>query len=232
MVKLFTQYGSNRGLPPIDIPHVTPTTTKWNESIPLYVISINPIRQRRFTQRLRGNKAHIWVGTNGQSMDVNQLRASGRLATWRLSRGQIGCFDSHVRLWEKVVSDKTPYTIICEDDVNLIGNQDQMAYLNTLLDEVQTTNFDVLFLSWFRPDGGRPFTKHTRSQWTFCQLWSYVITLDGAKRLLASDVIRHIRDPVDVAMWQAHSRGTIKSIVAYPPLCLTVGESSSTRRIR
>ena len=88
--------------------------------------------------------------------------------------------------------------------------------------------FELLFLSWFRPDGGNQVTSHTRNQHTFCQLWAFLITLEGATKLLNDIRVFKMFEPVDVAYWSAHVRGTVRNLMAYPPLCLTVGARSDT----
>ena len=219
-----------RTLPPVNIPQ-TSGSTQWPLDIPVYVISINDSRQMSFKRRFR-YPATIWPGTNGRAMDINKIRREGYLLSNHLTRGEIGCYDSHVRLWESLVRSNTQMAIICEDDVNLTGDSKQCQYLNTLLSEFKTTGSDLMFLSWFRPAGGNPITTYTRKQWCFNQLWGYLVTLSGLKKLLNDKRVRKMHVPVDVAIWESHSRGVVRNLVAYPPLCLTVGERSDTRNIR
>ena len=173
-----------------------------------------------------------WQGVNGKILDVNKLTRERKLMNPSLIKGEIGCYFSHMKLWEKIVSDKTPLTIICEDDVNLTANPTQAEYLNQILTETKNVPFDILFLSWFRFDGGRFVTQHTKDQWTFCQLWAYAITLEGAKKLLADEKVRNMYEPVDVALWSSCVRKRVRNLVVYPPLCLTVGESSDTANLK
>lgn len=220
-----------RYLPPIDLP-MTSGSTQWPSHIPIYVISINPTRQQRFKQRFRGGEVNFWAGTHGKTMDIGKLKRDGVLMTNELTRGEIGCYDSHQRLWEFMVKSNIPMAIICEDDVNLTGDSNQSQYFNTLLSELSNTNYDILFLSWFRPSGGSSVTSHTHSQWCFHQLWAYLITLDGSKKLLSDNRVKQMHVPVDVAMWESHTRNNVRNLVAFPPICLTVGEYSDTRNIR
>ena len=217
-------------LPPIAIPQ-TIGSAEWPKHLPTFVISINPTRQQRFHDRFQ----HVctpFEGTNGKTIDETKWRRENKLVSHKLKRGEIGCYDSHLRLWKMLVQKEIPMAIICEDDVNLSGNAQQSQYLNTLLSEAKQAPFDVLYLSWFRPAGGTRNTAHTRIQWCFCQHWAYVVTLGGLKKLLADKTIQKIHLPVDVALWEAHCRGVVRNIVAYPPLTLTTGERSDTRNLR
>jgi GR25 family glycosyltransferase involved in LPS biosynthesis len=226
----FSNSGRGNQLPPIHIPN-TSGSSEWPNHIPVYAISINNTRRERFKHRFK-YPSNIWEGTNGKTMDVGKLKREGILMSSSLTRGEIGCYDSHLRLWEKLIREKTPMAIICEDDVNLTGDTNQAKYFNTLLEEIKSSNFDILFLSWFRPNGGVNATSHTRHQWCFNQLWAYLVTYEGLLKVMNDIRVRKMHMPVDVALWDAHSRGVLKNIVAYPPLCLTVGEHSDTRNIR
>ena len=219
-----------RLLPHITVP-ITNGSSKWPSNLPTFVISIDPIRRQNFMNRFR-HTSTLFEGTNGKTIDVTQWRREKRLFSNVLKRGEIGCYDSHLRLWKMLVKYEIPMALICEDDVDLTGNSMQSQYLNTLLTEIKQTPFDVLYLSWFRPIGGKYNTEHTRVQWCFCQHWAYIVTLSGVKKLLADPHIERMNLPVDVAVWNAHCRGVVRNIVAYPPLTLTVGERSDTRNIR
>lgn len=226
----FSKSKRGNALPAISIPD-TSGSIEWPIDIPIYVISINGLRQERFKKRFK-HPITIWEGTNGKTIDIGKLKREGILMSSSLTRGEIGCYDSHLRLWEKLIREKTPMAIICEDDVNLTGDTNQAKYFNTLLEETKLSKFDILFLSWFRPNGGVGVTSHTRQQWCFNQLWAYLVTYDGLVKVMNDIKMRKMHMPVDVALWDAHSRRIIQNIVAYPPLCLTVGEHSDTRNIR
>jgi GR25 family glycosyltransferase involved in LPS biosynthesis len=128
-----------------------------------------------------------------------------------------------------MVRSNIPLCIICEDDADFTGERRQVDYLHVLLSEGMGVGFDCMFLSWYRPVSSSLATSaHTRRQWCFNQLWVYAITLEGARKCVEG--VREMRYPVDVALWEAHSRGVLRNLVAYPPLCLTRGEPSDTAR--
>ena len=130
-------------LPPIKIPQTT-GSVEWPTNIPTFVISINPKRQQHFMDRFL-HKCTPFQGTNGKTINESQWRRENRLISYDLKRGEIGCYDSHLRLWEMLVKNEIPMALICEDDVNLSGNQQQSQYFNTLLSEVKQTTFDVRY---------------------------------------------------------------------------------------
>jgi len=215
--------GFRGALPPIKLPppqSLTGSTTFPN--IPVYAISIRDDRGSAFKSRLP--MGIIWPGTRGR-VTTNKVSVSGALRP-----GEVGCYDSHYRLWQHIVTSQHPLTLICEDDVNLTTSAEQCQYLNTLLLELKNVPFDCLFLSWFRPDshGAARTSPHTKKQWTFCQLWAYIVTLEGAQKMINDPLLRNMNEPVDVALFSAANRGSLRNLVAYPPLCLTVGSRSDT----
>lgn len=213
----------NGNIPPLTLPRLlTPVPPAWPTHIPVYVISIRPERLAAFARRFPHPFRH-WPGTNG-----SVLSRTKPLSTLR--PGEIGCFDSHRRLWTHIAQQDQELAIICEDDVNLVASPEQCNYLDMLLREVETRQYDALFLSWFRPRPDAslppPPSAHTRMQWTFCQLWCYLVTKRGAQRMV--DCIQTMRQPVDVALDTARCLNQLSNLVAYPPLCLTVGARSDT----
>lgn len=233
---LASQFTKSRGkLPPINPPlrsNTDPSLSLWPENIPVYVISIDKSRQKTFLDRFKGKNVHIWQGTNGNLLDINKMIKQGKIANSSLRKGEYGCADSHIRLLKHIIEKNISQAIICEDDVDLTGDAVQSNYLNTLLQETRNIPHDILFLSWFRPDGSSLVTAHTKSQWTFCQLWAFLITNRGAKKLLNDSKVQKMHQPVDVAYYDAHSRKVVNNLVAYPPLCLTRGCASDTSRIK
>jgi len=218
------------GLPPLALPS-TAGSPVWPSTLPVYVISINPVRRAKFQSRF-AHPSTVWEGTIGKTLDLGRLKREGLLMSSHMTRGEIGCYDSHLRLCNKLARETCPLALLCEDDVALTGDAAQSRYLNTLLEELRSVPFDVLFVSWFRPTGGKSLTPHTRQQWCFNQLWAYVVSREGLRKMCADPKLRKMHVPVDVALWDAHARGVLRNVVAYPPLCLTVGEHSDTRGIR
>ena len=227
----------NLPLAPIQIPPCDTTSVSTSLPFPTIVISIRAPRLADFKNRLVDNtfsNLYVLPGTDGHSRSLDELRHMCHVTNFGLKHGEIGCFDSHTRALQRVVKENWPMAIIAEDDVNFTGSLQQNAYLAQLLKEChdRKKEFDILYLSWFRPDSPlnklRTVTPHTRRQWTFCQLWAYVVTARGAQKLLNSRHMKHAQAAVDVAYFHAATNGDVNSLVAYPPLCLTVGASSDT----
>ena len=91
-------------------------------------------------------------GIHGHSLDRQQYIQQGWLApTSVLSRGQIGCWESHKALWVKLLTDlTTPFIFIAEDDtcvVNYTKTRKNITSVFTWLQRHQPKQWDILFIS-------------------------------------------------------------------------------------
>ena len=214
----------------------TLTLDIWT-TLPIYVISINVKRQEDFLKHLKLPNVKIWNGTIGKNINIPQWINQGKIENTKLRKGEVGCYDSHLRLWEKLYRDQVPFALICEDDAYLTASSKQTSYLTNLLNQSQSIPYDVLFLSWFRPDSIDNFnvnsnnniiTPNLRKQWCFNQTWAYIVTRKGLENILFNPQLTSMHYPVDVALWKQHQNKKLLNVVAYPPLCLTRGEKSDT----
>lgn len=122
-------------------------------SLPIHVISIRPPRLLACLKRLDdwANRASVLIGTHGHDINVDQwiktgkYRPNGRDV---LTRGQLGCFDSHRRVWQKVLENDSDYAMVLEDDANLrpADHQQITAVIEHAFSELPN-GFDFLYLA-------------------------------------------------------------------------------------
>jgi len=196
----------------------------WPENLPTVVITIHQGRKIACLFRLKDvpkHALHVLEGSRG----TTTLQIGNR----GLKRGQLGCYDSHYRALSMLVQHpQWTRLLVLEDDVALTTKH--FGYLNMLVSEFKQSKSQLCFLSWFRTtrNMGPSVSAHLKPQWTFCQLWGYLVTKQGAEILLKQ--LKTIYEPIDVALF--HKRDSVSSLVAYPPLCLTVGSHSDTENLR
>ena len=116
------------------------------------------------------------------------------------TKGMIGCFLAHKKVWEIVVNDKIDYAVILEDDVEFTPQ------FKSTLEQIKSDNldFDILLLSSliggknpkdynFLDTISKIFFKKRKYQYInekyhipefFAGTQSYIITYEGAKKLL------------------------------------------------
>eukprot|EP00069_Balaena_mysticetus_P002483 bmy_04091T0 len=117
-----------------------------------------------------------------------------------LTKGEVGCFLSHYSIWEEVVARGLAQVVVFEDDVRFESNFKMR--LEQLMKEVEAEKFpwDLIYLGrkQVNPEEeaaveGLPhLVVASYSYWTL----AYVLSLAGARKLLASQPLRRML-PVD-----------------------------------
>ena len=77
---------------------------------------------------------------NAQEFDPTDYSRYGWRDYWELSRGQAACFESHKRIWRRIVNDNIKNAVILEDDV-LISSDFERTVL-----ALKNLNFDLVKL--------------------------------------------------------------------------------------
>lgn len=103
----------------------------------------------------------------------------------KITPGEIGCILSHYNLWKKIVEDGIPVTMILEDDA--------LRLPKNFIDRVKTEmeylpqDWDIFLLGFWLHTGdkGQEINEHIFTVRNFALLHCYLITLEGAKKLLS-----------------------------------------------
>lgn len=115
-----------------------------------------------------------------------------------MTAGEIGCFLSHYSIWQKIVENNQEYVLVLEDDLRFEPYFNLRA--ESLLKEAQMIGgWDLIYFGRKRLqddeeylEQSQNFVKVRYSYWTL----GYVLTLAGAKKLLAVNPLQNII-PVD-----------------------------------
>lgn len=126
----------------------------------------------------------------------------------QLSPGEIGCFESHRRIWKRMVDEGTPVACILEDDMLVAGDFATLDIPDAILNTVDLIKVDYDPTSQPLYGAERiPVTDMrsiSRMLTTERSTGCYIVTLRGAGRLLAGT--RNYMLPVDTMMFGTHSR--------------------------
>lgn len=107
----------------------------------IYVISLpTSSRYNRIKERLNGLEYEIFEGINAEFINKDDYTVLGS----KLTRGQLGCTVSHVRLYEKIASESYDKILILEDDCVFLENIETISESFSQLPE----NWDVVYLGW------------------------------------------------------------------------------------
>ncbi|WP_338411168.1 glycosyltransferase family 25 protein [Pseudoalteromonas nigrifaciens] len=181
-------------------------------TVPIYIINMPDCdpRWHATTSQLElvGLTAQRFPATVGKQLS-NEQRDAWYCSTKNkknyhrdLTMGEIGCYVSHMRVWEKMVEENTSLAVILEDDLFI------KKHLKTVISAAQQLqNWDLVKLSDNR---NFPFFETSPLAYNLTLgnykkapngTQGYILSLDGAKKLLQR---KPFYRPVDVDM-QFHS---------------------------
>lgn len=185
---------------------------------PMYVISIDTDRFHKARQRFSSWYKHVelWDGVKGYNAklinesptkQVFQLQNKTiqlkpytfyRFEHKFLRKGEMGCYLSHVTLWQNIIKRKIPYSIIMEDDCAM--TEEHCAYINQTMTELQIIDpdWDIFYMS--------RLPEHSTDEFYYSEnlcrpkeargTHAYILSLSGAQHLVRNHL--PIQYPVDV----------------------------------
>ena len=174
-----------------------------------YVINTNgrPDRLRNMTERFiklglcESVKEFIekyrFKAIEGGSIEKSKLNLSANPIK-KLNNGEIGCYLSHIQIYREIIKNGYKNTLILEDDADIKPGWDE----NMTLPE----GYDMIYLGRLNYDTWNPSEKIGLIQevcpgfWESTRNWlthAYIISLDGAVKLLKELTERPIRSCLD-----------------------------------
>ena len=119
--------------------------------------------------------------------DIKNIKIKGyRDGHNSLSPGSVGCYLSHIKVWNKIVENNNPYSIILEDDARFNENIDKQSVLNTVNNAPD--DWDIIILGSSGTDKVRDFDKNKEQDYvkitSLVGTYSYIITKKCAKYIL------------------------------------------------
>lgn len=222
----------------------------WPKEIAnVFVISIRDERFKNIKNRLHGwSGMNIlkFSGTDGRHIDKSKYVTSGKLNKYKcFSRGQIGCYHSHVRLWERVAKgqpQKLP-TLIMEDDAIFPCNHKNMKIINDIVTYLRTNDvtWHVIFCGHYGDSavrnkhmkacvGGTRYGPYLWSCDRYQGLFNYLINPAGAKILLKN--AWPMKHAADIYVGEMMKTKNIVALRVEPSFGFVVNVISDTQRIK
>lgn len=210
-----------------------------------YVISIRSERWSAIQRRFGPWSKHLkmWRGTDGRRLNKNQWYREKKFTRrfgGGMTRGELGCYDSHARLWKKLASSNEDMALILEDDANInynagVANRLARAFENLKKNDVQ---WDIFYLGHYgkntnqrrhlRKSNGNQVCPGVSTCPSWQGLFAYVLTKKGAQKLLRG--LWPAQRPIDTYV-QQHMNTGLKAIKLEPRLCYVVPVRSDTATI-
>jgi GR25 family glycosyltransferase involved in LPS biosynthesis len=197
-----------------------------------YVISIRKHRLNAFNQRMGPWSKHVThlPGTVGANLNArNKAKIRGHQK--RFSNGQMGCYDSHVRVWKKVVENNCT-TLVMEDDASMFYNEEIAQRFAHLFQQLESNKiaWDFIYLGTYETAVvNNPVAQGIYPCTEWHGLFCYLIKPSAAK-LFLNNAFPMTR-AVDVSLQKfMGSQSKLKFYKAVPRFGFVVSLNSDTRR--
>jgi glycosyl transferase family 25 len=211
------------------------------QNIPSYVVNLDQNKDKWFKTKEMLNEIGInperFPAVYGKKLDnsfINDITNPSVYYTLTYDRsldeqipslGAIGCYLSHIKLWQKLINSEDNTMLIFEDDIEL--NFSKLNEINLFLQNVTSTqpDWDFIFLGYTKP---LMFSNDLCNK-NICQIkditfctHAYIINKKGAKKLL--DKAFPIVHQIDSFISFMSARGDIKSFRPTKPFFTQTNE--------
>jgi len=208
---------------------------------PTYVVSIRGGRMNGFVERMGPWMQYMrrFPCTDGRFIPIRVWRRRKKVGLG-LTRGQAGCYDSHVRIWKAIADGPHAVATVMEDDVDLRWNDyAKWQRVTEAMAELRAKSVKWDLLSW----GHGPWAINKNvpvdglEHWRrpgYCQgFYIYTITQRAAKRLAAWAGRRYKGPAVDKWVFdQMVPSGKIKALTLEPSLTFVIPGPSETGKMQ
>ena len=127
----------------------------------------------------------------------------------KLSGGEIGCGLSHYYLWKKIIEENLDHAIVIEDDLSPLNSfYEIFTQINKL--EMITKEWDIIYISFLNTGNKQYLTKNIFIPKCGFSTSGYIISKNGAKKLLN---YLPIEGPIDVHLCNLFYHNKINAYV-------------------
>jgi glycosyl transferase family 25 len=129
---------------------------------------------------------------------------------------EIGCYKSHLKIYNKILNSDNPYSIIFEDDLNVISN-DMVNDINNILEKMKNVDVDIIFLGNTYPNAGKNYKdniyKVDKTKMTV-GCFGYLINNKNIKKIL--NFTKFIDEPIDLKLDSLIKTDNLKTYTINP----------------
>lgn len=188
----------------------------------IFIISIRAERLRVSLQHLDHLSQAVTIvpACNGQLIDKNRWHGS-------LRRGQLGCFESHCRVWRYIVENDVQFAIVLEDDAVLTPSRMQRLQKVT---ENLPQHWDLLLLGrhYARKENRQRVAPGLVQTGAFWGTHAYLIPCSTAIKLLRHPKVQTMTEPIDEVLSQLGLSDELLILACQPEICLLKETASDT----
>lgn len=187
---------------------------------PIFVISMRSHRYRNLQSQLKHWHSLLTLlpATDGRKIQMDHWIKTGRLRNTTLTNGQVGCYESHVRIWKRIVEQNLPYAMVIEDDADIKYSQTTVDQLNQMLDELkQVPYWDIVYIGNIALHPfKRQVTDHLFQMSNWEGTYTYYISNKCAKRFLETVFPIHLS--IDMYMAEQFIKHNLLALALRPAL--------------
>ena len=115
----------------------------YGNKLPVFLISLPKDKDRRDNLGIIPDYTYAVDGTN---LDVNKLKEDNIVASdSEITKGEIGCYMSHIEMLKRSIKQKSKYVLILEDDAKI--ESDTFQKINEVLKEVPV-DAELIFIGY------------------------------------------------------------------------------------
>lgn len=202
----------------------------------IFIINLPQAFKRRAAMlfqigRMNLKNTQLIEAVDGRTIDLEKMKAEGNLKwdDWRkrdLTQGEVGCYLSHVKVWNTIVEQNLEKALICEDDI--IWRPDANEIADKFMNEVPD-DWDIIhFYSYVDIGSGKHYDsgrkKISEHVWKGCLEGEgavcYALNKRAADFLLGEAFpIRYVIDGVINKLTRPKVSSEYRGYVCHPFLC-------------
>jgi GR25 family glycosyltransferase involved in LPS biosynthesis len=207
---------------------------------PILTISIRRGRFDGFLNRMGAWSQHVKrvKCCDGRGIDIQQWIRTKKINRHSLSKGQLGCYESHVRAWQAIANGPHEIVSVFEDDVDISWTRGSymLKRMYAALKELKEKNIEWDFLSWgYGPQAiGKNIPINQLRHWkkpNICQgFFMYTMKRSLAQKLLTKCF--PYTAAVDMFFyWDFIKKNNVNVLCLEPRLCFVIDGPSETTKL-
>ena len=206
-----------------------------NKLIDYYVINI-PTHQKRCDNIAKmsdiiGTKINIFEAIKG--IDIKNVLDYDENINFTFKYNyinEVGCYLSHLLLIKSLMKSKYEYTVIFEDDFNII-NDNFIEELNNIINNLKNTDFDIVFLGNNNDNYGSNYKDNIYNIAKNKIMWgthAYLVNNKNINKIYTNLLL--LDEPIDVKYKQLYNDNKLNNYVIYPIIVSIINDKSTIQK--
>ena len=202
--------------------------TKETDIVDYHVIHLRNSRNSQLkhenileNEKLLGQPINIYDANNGKDVvaGINYPDEDFKFEFKYSYIGEVGCYISHLLLIKSFTQSRYKYSVIFEDDFEILHDNLHQEILDILLNKLNDKDFDILYLGNTNNHHHQQVIDNIYTINVKDILWgthAFLVNLQNAEKVYKS--LLHVNAPIDIKLKDNINKGMIQAYVIYPIL--------------